>query len=97
MQICELTQGIIIGITTALYFLSDILAMTGCTSGSLRLNGGSENEGNLQICTNGTWLQVIYSNWDSLDGEVACRELGLLHSGGTSELIMSCQNSSSIK
>ena len=65
-----------------------ILAMTGCTSGSLRLCEGENNyEGNLQICTNGTWLQVISYNWDSLNGEVACRQLGLLHSGGTSELL----------
>ena len=62
--------------------MSNILAMTGCTSGSLRLNdGGNEKEGNLQICTDGTWLQVISYKWDSLDGVVACRQLGLLHSG----------------
>ena len=61
--------------------------MPSCTSGSLRLyEGENENEGNLQICTNVTWWQVISYNWDSLDGEVACRQLGLLHSGGTSEL-----------
>jgi len=63
--------------------------MTGCSSESLRLyKRENENEGNLQICTNGTWLQVISYNWDSLEGEVACRQLGLLHSGGTSKLIM---------
>ena len=64
-----------------------LLAMTSCTSGRLRLyKGVNENEGNLQICTNGTWSQVTSYDWDSLDGEVACRQLGLLHSGGTSEL-----------
>jgi len=57
--------------------------MRGCSSGSLQLyKGEKEYEGNLQICTNGTWLQVVSYNWDSLDGEVACRQLGLLHSGG---------------
>ena len=69
-------------------FCCIILAMTRCTSGSLHLHEGENNyEGNLQICTNGIWLQVISYNWDSLDGEVACRQLGLLHSGGTSELL----------
>ena len=69
-------------------FCCIILAVTGCTSGSLRLiEGENFYDGNLQICTNGTWLQVISYNWNYLDGEVACRQLGLLYSGGTSELL----------
>ena len=60
--------------------------MSGCTSGNIRLHEGTyQYEGQLQICTNGLWEGVPYSNWDYLDAEVACRELWLFQVASTSE------------
>ena len=53
-----------------------------CTNGDVRLSGGSlSSEGYVQVCINNAWGSVCGSNWDSQDGNVVCKQLGLLPRG----------------
>ena len=45
-----------------------------CTSGNIRLDSGSNKDGNLQYCINGTWSPFCSLELD--EASVACRENG---------------------
>ena len=66
-----------------------------CEHGSLRLvNGGSANEGRLEICINFVWGTIcdnIYSS-DTNNAKVVCRQLGYEVDGGQSEKKISFLN-----
>ena len=54
-----------------------ILAVpTNCTEGQIRLRGGSQRQGTVEICLSGFWGTICDNSWDSRDASVVCRQLG---------------------
>ena len=48
-----------------------------CTSGSVRLAGGSsEDSGRVEICVDGKWGTICNNGFDDNDARVMCRQLG---------------------
>jgi len=62
-----------------------VCAGTTCTTGDIRLQGGTFFEGRVEICNNNAWGTVCSDMWDTLEAQVACRQLGFIN---TSMLIM---------
>ena len=57
-------------------------APTECQHGDVRLVGGQKpSEGRVEICAHGYWATTCYSNWDTVETEITCRQLGLPTSG----------------
>ena len=52
-------------------------AETDCEDGKMRLVGGNDTAGAVEICRRGVWGVVCDDYWDSNDARVVCRHLGL--------------------
>ena len=48
-----------------------------CTTGDIRLRGGTSILGRVEICNNNLWGTVCDDFWGTQDAQVACRQLGL--------------------
>ena len=63
---------------------TSFIGMEGCSQGSVRLehtDGATSREGTVEICVNGFWGAVCDNEWDSLDAQVVCHQLGHLTIG----------------
>ena len=63
---------------------------TDCTDGDIRLvNGATEFEGRVEVCSNNEWGTVCDDLWDITDGNVVCTQLG--YGSGKSKFRLSFQ------
>ena len=61
-----------------------IIGQLSCTQGSIRLQGGTNTSGHVEICHINVWGTVCGdSYWGLTEAIVACRQLGLPDSGAT--------------
>ena len=47
-----------------------------CTQGAIRLQGGTVNQGRVEICNNNIWGTVCDDSFTTPDAQVICRQLG---------------------
>ena len=52
-----------------------------CTQGSVRLSGGSSQQGRVEICINNNWGTVCDDGWSTVDANIVCRQLGYSNAG----------------
>ena len=47
-----------------------------CQDGTIRLQGGTQTQGRIEVCVNGTWGTICSDFWDNADASVVCKQLG---------------------
>jgi len=52
-----------------------------CTEADVRLQGGNNTQGRVEICNDNTWGTVCDDHWQAVDAVVVCTQLGLPSSG----------------
>ena len=80
----------ILGILHLLFFVSNILIKGKelCTQGSIRLQGGTNTSGFVEVCHINVWGSVCNGyNWGYTGAQVACRQLGLPTTGATTHIV----------
>ena len=53
-----------------------------CSTGDIRLQGGTAMQGRVEICNANVWGTVCDDLWGAPDAQVACRQLGFSPTGG---------------
>jgi hypothetical protein len=59
-----------------------ILGIT-CNQGSVRVSGGSSQQGRVEICINNNWGTVCDDGWSTIDANIVCRQLGYSNADAT--------------
>ena len=53
-----------------------LIKQPGCIQGMIRLEGGTNTSGRVEVCNDLIWGTVCDNGWDAADAQVACRQLG---------------------
>ena len=90
-----MVRGGVSGISELLVLYTSICQffLAQCTQGTIRIQGGTANQGRVEICNNDVWGTVCDDVWGTADAQVACRQLGFSATGWTSacfHLIQCC-------
>ena len=56
------------------YVITSYLAL--CEDSTIRLQGGTQTQGRVEVCVNRTWGTVCSDFWDNVDASVVCTQLG---------------------
>ena len=68
-----------------------------CTQGSIRLQGGTNTSGLVEVCHINVWGSVCGDyDWGYTDAQVACRQLGLPTTGATTHVVYALPDASRI-
>lgn len=60
-----------------------------CNEGTIRLaDGVFDQQGRVEICTNGIWGTICDQGWDDADARILCRDLGYTGTGKISYYII---------
>ena len=56
-----------------------------CSHGDVRLRGGTEFAGHVEVCDNEAWGTICDRGWDHQDAQAVCNLLNLEHPSGKSQ------------
>ena len=56
--------------------ISCVFSLALCTDGTVRLQGGTQIQGRVEVCVNRTWGTICSDFWDNADASVVCTQLG---------------------
>ena len=56
--------------------------------GMVRLVGVIQQEGRVEVCSNGVWGGICDQNWDQTDAHVVCQQMGYAELGISSDLFI---------
>ena len=77
MFVCCVQRGFIEGFRN----LNTTLSVPVCNDWEIRLVGGNETEGRVEVCYNDIWGTVCDDLWGTDEARVVCRRLNLPDSG----------------
>ena len=77
---------------SVVFLLDNSVTSGNCSHGDLRLEGGAyPSEGRLEICINNAWGAVCDRQFDDVDAQVACLQLGgFTTSGEIAHVCLQC-------